>query len=211
MIEGILIAIAVSIDSLSVGVAYGIKKIKVPLHSLIVLDIISILLLSIGFFLGNMMIRVIPPYMTELIGASMLICLGIWLLLQGWLEYKFPRQDIKNPISIAIISIQSLGIAINIFRDPSQADLDTSGIIDTREAVLLGLALAIDSLAIGVAVSLNSISIILFTVVLVGILNLVFLLSGIYLGNKYLSNRFRQKTAFVPGCILILLGLVRLF
>lgn len=211
MIEGLLIAIAISMDSFSVGVAYGIKDIKVPLHSLVVLDIISVTLLSLGLFAGNLLTRLIPQIATNLVGAGILLIIGLWFLIQGWLNYRFPKEKVHEPTSIAIISINSLGIAINVLRDPSKIDLDISGVIDTKEAIVLGIALAIDSLAIGIAVSLSSFSTILLTLLLVAILNLVFLLSGIHVGKNYIASRLKEKTSFIPGCILVILGLTRLF
>ncbi|SCY82866.1 sporulation membrane protein YtaF [Alkaliphilus peptidifermentans] len=211
MLQAILIAIAISIDSFSVGFAYGVRNIKVPLHSLIILDLISVSLLSIGFFAGNLLTRYFPPAIAELSGAIIIIGIGIWYLIQGWLNHRYPPCELRNPTSIAIISIKSLGIAINVLRDPSKVDCDISGIIDTKEAILLGFALAVDSLAVGVAVSIASISLISLTLILVAIMNLLFLIIGINLGNKLLSNRFRDKTSFIPGCILILLGLLRIF
>lgn len=210
MLEGLLIAIAISIDSLSVGIAYGVKKIKVPFLSLIILDILSVTLLGLGFFAGNILIRLIPEIWTLVISSGILITMGIYLLTQGWINYKFPPENIISPTQIAVISIESLGIAINVLRDPSRVDLDISGTIDTKEAVLLGIALAIDSLAVGVAVALSSIYIIIFTLFLVGAINLIFLLTGITFGRKFVAHKFKEKAAFIPGCILIILGLMRL-
>lgn len=210
MLQCFLIALAISIDSFSVGMAYGIKNIRVPLRSILILDIISIILLSIGFFAGNILTKLYPAFLTSFLGSLILFTIGLWYIVQGWLNCKYPKDPTKEPISIAIISIKSLGIAINIMRDPSRVDLDTSGVIDTREAVLLGFALAVDSLAVGLVVSLSSIYLILITLVMVGILNLLLLVTGIYFGKKYLMDRLREKTAFVPGFILILISLIRL-
>lgn len=210
MLQSFLIAIAISMDSFSVGVAYGIKNIKVPLRSLIILDCISVILLSFGFFSGKLLAKLVPQILTNFIGAGILLCIGTWFLIQGWLNYKFPKEKVNQPTSIAVISIDSLGIAINILRDPSKVDLDISGVIDTKEAIVLGIALAFDSLAIGVAVSLSSISAILLALLLVAVLNLIFLLSGIYIGKNYILYRVKEKTSFIPGCILVILGLARL-
>lgn len=210
MLQCFLIALAISIDSFSVGMAYGIKNIRVPLKSILILDIISITLLSIGFFAGNMLSKLYPTFLTSLLGSLILFAIGVWYIFQGWLNLKYPKNPSEEPISIAIISIKSLGIAINIMRDPSMVDLDISGTIDTREAVLLGFALAVDSLAVGLVVSLSSIYLILMTLVMVGILNLLLLVTGIFFGKKYLMGHLRDKTAFVPGFILILISLMRL-
>ncbi|QUH25521.1 sporulation membrane protein YtaF [Serpentinicella alkaliphila] len=210
MLESILIAIAISIDSLSVGIAYGVKKIKVPFPSLIILDILSVTLLGLGFFAGNILLKLVPEIWTQVIGGGILFIMGSYLLIQGWINYKYPSENIVGPTPIAVISIESLGIAINILRDPSRVDLDISGIIDTKEAVLLGIALAIDSLAVGVAVAVPSIYLIIFTLLLVAIINIVFILIGITIGKNLIANKFKEKTAFLPGFILISLGLFRL-
>lgn len=211
MLECILIAIAISIDSLSVGIAYGVKKIKVPILSLLILDVLSVTFLGLGFLTGNILLKLVPPIWTQVIGGGILFIMGSYLLIQGWINYKYPTANISEPTQIAVISIESLGLAINILRDPSRIDMDTSGCIDTKEAVLLGIALAIDSLAVGIAVGLSSISLILFTLLLVGVINLVFLLTGIAFGRRYIANKLKEKAAFLPGCILITLGLMRLF
>ncbi len=211
MLQCFLIALAISIDSFSVGIAYGIKNIKVPLRSILILDVISITLLSIGFFAGNVLTRYMPSLLTNILGACILFIIGLWYVVQGWLNYKYPKERTKEAVSIAMISINSLGIAINIMRDPSRVDLDISGVIDTREAILLGFALAADSLAVGLVVALSSLTMILLTLLLVGILNLLLLKTGINFGKKYLSYQFRDKTAFIPGIILITLALIRLF
>lgn len=210
MLEGILIAIAISIDSLSVGIAYGVKKIKVPILSLIILDLLSVTLLGLGFFAGNLLLQIVPEILTQIIGGSILIIMGSYLLTQGWINYKYPPDKITGPTQIAVISIESLGIAINVLRDPSRIDLDVSGTIDTKEAVLLGIALAIDSLAVGVAVALSSISLIIFTLSLVAVINLVFLLIGINFGKNFIANKLKEKAAFIPGLILITLGVMNL-
>lgn len=210
MLQCFLIAITISMDGLSVGIAYGIKNITIPLYSLLVLDIISAILLSLGFFTGHLLIKLISKNFVHLLGVVILLLIGLWFLIQAWLNYKFPKNKISDPVSIAVISIDSLGIAINILRDPSKVDLDVSGIIDTKEAILLGMALSIDSLAIGVAVALPTTIAILHTIILVLILNLAFILLGIYIGRNCISSKLREKSTLIPGCLLIILGLSKL-
>ncbi len=211
MLQAFFIAAALSIDSFSVGVAFGIKNIKVPLGSILVLDLISVLLLGCGFFTGNYLSRLLPPRTTEFLGSFIILIIGIWYLAQGYLNHRYPREKLTEAMAIATISIKSLGIAINILRDPTQIDLDVSGIIDTKEAVLLGFALAVDSLAVGVALSITSISLILLTLFLAAVMNLTLLIIGMILGRHYLGLHLGEKTAFVPGIILIVMGLVRFF
>ncbi|KAB3528801.1 sporulation membrane protein YtaF [Alkaliphilus serpentinus] len=210
MLQAIMIAFAISVDSFSVGVAYGVKNIKVPLPSIFILDIISVVLLALGLFTGNLLTRIFPPIVTNLLGSIIIIVIGIWFLIEGWLNYKFPKEKIQQQATIAFISIKSLGIAISVLRNPSGADLDVSGTIDTKEAMLLGFALAIDSLAVGIVVSINSLAIILSALVLVATMNFLFLLMGIFIGKRFLMKSLKEKTSLVPGFILIILGIIRL-
>ncbi|WP_026477526.1 sporulation membrane protein YtaF [Alkaliphilus transvaalensis] len=211
MLQGILIAIAISIDSFSVGVAYGIRDIKVPLRSVLILDFISVALLSIGFFAGNLLSRFVLPGTSEILGAITILIIGLWYFTQGWLNYKFPTNQSDEVTSIATFSIKSLGVAINILRSPFDADLDISGEIDTKEAILLGFALAIDSLAVGVAVSISSFTIIFVTLGIVAVMNLLLLFTGMHLGKQFLATHLGKRTPLIPGIILITLGFIRLF
>lgn len=211
MLQAFFIAAAVSIDSFSVGVAFGIKRIKVPLRSIVVLNFISVLLLGCGFFAGNFLSRFLPPRSTNLLGSFIILLIGIWYLIQGYLNHRYPRESLAEATAIATISIKSLGIAINILRDPTQIDLDISGVIDIKEAVILGFALAVDSLAVGIALSITSIAAIVLTLLIAAIMNFILLLFGIHLGKRYLGIHLGERTAVVPGIILIVMGLIRLF
>lgn len=210
MLQALFIAIALSIDSFSTGIAFGIKGIRVPFRSILVLDLISILLLGSSFFMGKIIKGMLPIPFTDYLSFGILFMIGLWYLIQGYLNYRYPKDQLTESIPIATLSIRSLGIAINVIRDPLQTDLDTSGTIDTKEAILLGLGLAIDSLAVGIALSITSMTIIFIILGLVSLMNLVFLLGGIALGKHYLGSRLKAKATFVPGLILLSMALIRL-
>ena len=64
-------------------------------------------------------------------------------MLLGWLENR--RQALRkkgaHPQVLARQRLRSLGIAVQVLQEPAYADRDHSGIIEPKEALLLGVAL----------------------------------------------------------------------
>ena len=58
-------------------------------------------------------------------------------------------SDKKSKEAVAVFRIRPLGLVVKILREPTVADTDTSGMIDIKEALLLGSALALDALGAG--------------------------------------------------------------
>ena len=53
LISSILFGLAVSADGFAAGMAYGVKKIKIPIFSLLVIALASALAVSISMFCGR--------------------------------------------------------------------------------------------------------------------------------------------------------------
>ena len=116
----ILLALSVSIDSLSIGISYGIKKTKINNMSNIILFAISFCITCGSIFLGHYISALFSPTASTILGSSFLIILGVYNI------YK----TINNPIT--------------------DYDIDHSNNIDAKEAIFLGLALSIDSACVGI-------------------------------------------------------------
>ncbi len=110
---------------------------------------------------------------------------------------------------MAQIRIKTLGLVIRVLREPHQADLDKSGTISTREALLLGAALAMDALGAGFAVSMLGFGVI-STALMVGVGHLLLTYSGLYTGRSLGNTAWGSHLAALPGCILITMGLFKL-
>ena len=61
ILQALLIVAAVSADSLVSGFAYGTRKIRIPIMSVVVINIICSGILAVALFLGN----IIQPYLSE--------------------------------------------------------------------------------------------------------------------------------------------------
>ena len=116
----ILLALSVSIDSLGIGIPYGLKKTKITIISNIILFAISFCITCGSIFLGHYISALFSPTASTILGSSFLIILGVYNI------YK----TINNPIT--------------------DYDIDHSNNIDAKEAIFLGLALSIDSACVGI-------------------------------------------------------------
>ncbi|MEW5898659.1 MAG: manganese efflux pump, partial [Bacillota bacterium] len=85
-----------------------------------------------------------------------------------------------------------------------------SGEISAREAFLLGFALAMDSFGAGFAACLLGFDLVL-TAALVGIGHILLTYLGLLAGRGFSTTWLGKQFSVLPGCILILLGLAKLW
>ena len=142
----ILLSVSLSMDSLGIGISYGIRKIKVPWSAKLIICVISVIFTAIAVTLGNIILIVVPQKAAEIIGSLMLAFLGLFIILSALL----PKREKKTKSSRSIV-LKPLGITIKIIKNPVSCDFDKSKHIDIIEAIYLGTALSIDSFAAGVS------------------------------------------------------------
>lgn len=76
----VMLALAVSLDSLSVGVTYGLRKMKFPLSSMIVIALFSGAMLLVSMYVGTFLISWLPVRVEQSLAAFILIALGVWAI-----------------------------------------------------------------------------------------------------------------------------------
>ncbi|MBP2633796.1 MAG: hypothetical protein H6Q70_4424 [Firmicutes bacterium] len=205
----ILLGIAVSIDGFFAGIAYGLKNIRVSFLALSLIGFVTLVCTTLAMHSASLLLAFINPSITTLCGALLLIAIGSMSLLHQYLV-KAPINEtvttIKTPTKITI----SLGrLVISIMAKPECADMDCSNHLNKTEALLLGLALGIDNMIATFAVGLTT-ALQFYTPIVMCVIQSSIVWSGIYLAKKIISDHMKQKIAYAPGCVLILLGLIRL-
>ena len=115
ILKCILLALSASIDALSLGITYGIKKTKMSKAGNIIIFVTLLVLTGISVLIGHYLSILFSPTFSVLLGSSLLILLGIYNI------YKA-----KNNVS-------------------TNFDTDNSNYIDEKEAFMLGLAVAVDA------------------------------------------------------------------
>lgn len=211
----ITLSTSLSIDALGVGLAYGINRVRIPIRSKLIICFFSIIYSGISLFLGKSLAKIIPPSVSGYLGVVILFAMGITLVTKVILNNKDEssiNSDSNNEDKTLYKAVvRSLGITIQIIKNPMKGDIDKSGTIDVLESIMLGLALSVDSIGVGIGSALlgfYSIGIPLC----VGIFQLMFLSFGLYIGDKLNRRKNVNKDALelLPGMLLICLALARI-
>ena len=119
LINSLVLSLSSSIDSLGIGITYGIKNTKISILAKIVLLVISFTISVLSVWFGNIIKTIFPDFVTKLIGNIILIAMGIFV---------FHQAIRKNEMNF---------------------DLDFSNSIDGKEALFLRFALSLDCFCIG--------------------------------------------------------------
>lgn len=225
----LLLAFAVSLDGLGVGVTYGLRRIRIPLLSVIIIVLCSGLVVWVSMGIGAVLTDYMSPQVSKWIGACLLILIGCWALYQLWRrrfdhsedgeaedghngQEAVPETGLgmrRTARTILIVELKRLGLVIQILRTPQIADVDRSGIISASEAVLLGFALSLDSMGAGLGAAMIGFSPLLTSAV-ISIACGLFLLGGMQLGFRLASMRGVRALSVLPGVMLIAMGLIKL-
>lgn len=206
MLNYIMLALSVSIDSLGIGITYGLKQTRINMYAKMILFFISFIITSLSVLLGNFISSFLSPTISKIFGSLILICIGIMIIYQ---VYK-PSVARKKTKTYNIL-LKSLGITIKIIHDPMYSDLDYSKVIDAKESFYLGFALSLDSIGIGIAGSILVNNFILFSL-FVSSFQLLFLTIGNMVG-KIVSKKLQFPDNIwnlISGILLILIGLSKI-
>lgn len=210
-----ILALAVSLDGFGVGIMYGLRKIKIPLVSIIIIAICSGAIIFISMQMGVFLLKFLPPFIAKLIGSLILVSIGIWAIIQ----MKIQRKNDKEREPVAIISdekktivhieLKRIGLVIEILKKPVKADVDRSGVISASEAAFLGIALSLDAFGAGIGAALIGFSPLLTSVV-IALSSGCFILLGLRTGYIFSETIWIRRLTVLPGIILIVMGLIKL-
>ncbi|TLS48423.1 sporulation membrane protein YtaF [Paenibacillus antri] len=227
------LALAVSLDGLSAGMMYGIRKIRIPAYSIGIVSLLSAFVLFGSMAVGGLFVEWLPERAARWTGAAILIAIGAWAIVQMLLtsrresaagddpskpsgaDASAPAEATPAEASAAAEKtvlqweIRQFGLIIRIWRTPSMADMDRSGVITASEAVLLGIALSLDSLGAGVGAALIGFPPVA-TSLMIGAACGACIAIGVKLGFLLSGWRWIGKLTLLPGCILIVMGFMKL-
>lgn len=218
----LIFAVAVSLDQFCVGISYGIRKIRISPLPLSVLSLTSTVVILISMLFGHIVAGYVSVKAAGLIGAVILISVGLWILVRTWQSHRAEQQVVQQAgpqaelqgRTLLEIHLRPLGLVIRILKEPAEADLDKSGTISIYEAVLLGLALAMDSLGAGFGLAMTGFESLLTPVVIaiaVGLASFTLVGMGRLLGSRCAAGWLGDRAGTIQGWVLIGLGLMRAF
>lgn len=208
----IFLAIAVSLDNCSVGMTYGMKKIRIPFRSIVIIAFCSVLSLSVGMLFGYVGGQVLNDSWTGKLGGAILITLGISMTYQFFKQEKEDEASLSEKDNTVLFQweIKSLGIVIHILKRPLSADFDQSGTITGLEAFFLGLALSLDAFGAGIGAAMLHYPVLLLGFSIMG-MSTLFLYVGLKAGHLLSDTVFIKGISFIPGVVLIIIGCFKIY
>lgn len=182
----ILIGIASNLDNLGIGLAYGMKRTKIPLVSNLTIAIMSMIATYIAVRAGSMILTYISTELASLLGSLLLCAIGLWTLLSNTLSRK------------------------KILENPENFDMDQNHIISFREAIPLGCILCLNCLAGGIAIGANGISAI-WTVLSIGFFSVLSIGIGSHFGILLTKTFIGKYSTAISGWLILLIGIFEMF
>jgi putative sporulation protein YtaF len=207
----LLLSLGLSADGFLAGISYGIRGISIPPRSLGIAGLCTLVGISLSMALGELVSDLLQPPVARGLGGAALVCLGLWQLWQGYIEYRrrvASRMGGDGGALLARWHLRPLGIVIQILHEPARADRDQSGSIDPGEAVALGVALGLDTLAAGFAASMTGVGPLLVAMVPLGLVVLIRL--GLLLGRTWGGCMAGARSFLLPSVLLIVIGLLQM-
>ncbi|WP_156320880.1 sporulation membrane protein YtaF [Bacillus sp. JCM 19041] len=203
----IMLAVALSLDSFGVGLTYGMRRIKIPLLSLLFIAACSGASILIAMSVGTALSAWLSPQFAEATGAIILIVIGCWALFE---TYRPKKERVEKSGRTGVdFTIRMFGFVIHILRDPETADIDSSGTVTGKEAFLLGLALSLDAFGAGIAAALMGFSPVGLALS-VAVLSALFVSLGTFGGYQMAHLKWVRRMSFIPGLLLIIIGVLKL-
>lgn len=186
LVSSVLFALSANIDTLIVGISYGIKKERVPFAESIVISLITFAGTMFSIYMGLQLTLFIPPGIARRIGCIVLIILGLYYTIKSMIEYrqgKLPPDDWDNP-------------------DEKPPDKT----ISLREAILIACALTVNNMGMGIGASISGMKLIPTSIATL-LICMFFLYAGNKIGRIGVSGVLKRWAGPVSGMILIILGL----
>jgi putative sporulation protein YtaF len=201
------LALACSLDNIGIGIAYGVRKLSIPFGTNLLIAVLTAGGTLVALLGGHLVTKLIHPQSAILVGAVIIILAGAWVVLQETI-WRQPAKPLEELQLIALAGVPEVSLLKKIFMildNPFIADQDFSGHIVLKEGIILGLALLLNNLPIGVVAGLLGLSPFLITVSLI-IMSILTIWIGISMGYCLGTHWLGLLSGPVSGVILILIG-----
>ena len=108
IIESLLIALAICMDSFAIGLSYGFKGIIVSKKPIIIINLITIVSLVASMYLGNIATQFLNDKLASLISFLIFISLGLFIIVQGYINYLIKKSKAIMIIVLSILNCLAL-------------------------------------------------------------------------------------------------------
>jgi putative Mn2+ efflux pump MntP len=210
-----------------------LRRIRIPFLSVFIIACCSGFIIWLSMQLGGWLTGFLSEFAARLIGACVLIVIGGWALFQlkrgkpydeanermeavrdesaagSSFQAKPHIEELSKTALVVMVELKRLGLVIQILRTPQAADVDKSGTISASEAVMLGVALSLDAFGAGLGAAMIGLPALL-TSLTIAAASALFLMGGIHFGFRFSTWKGMQTLSFLPGILLIMMGIMKL-
>lgn len=201
----VLFTAALSLDALAAGILYGTDNVRIPLSSLAVISGLSSGILVLFLLFGSWFQGFLPSGLPSFLCCIILTGLGCIKLFDGALK-SLIRHCSANEKKVTF-SLSRLTFLLTIYADPAAANGPDISILSPKEALSLGIALALDSAAAGFGAGMTSLRLpaaLLLTLFFTG----AALSGGSFLGRR-LAGHCPFQLSWLSGLLLLLLAYLK--
>lgn len=191
----VFVGVIANVDNLVIGFSYGIKKTKIPFLSNMIIALMSVLCSLVALLTGHWLSTFLKPSLAGMFGGILLIVIGG---LSIWSTFYERRQKINEDSSNFV----------KVMYEPKTADLDLNNKISIKESILLGFALALNSISTSFSVGLTDPSVMAY-LLSIGFFSLLSIWFGVSIGDK-VKGALKNMEIYAPiisGLLLFLIGL----
>ena len=155
MLQEIILAVIISIDTFLAAAAYRSGNIKIPPLSAVVINAVGAAALGLSLMLSDMISRIISTELCSIFGFIILTAIGIITVFKSMIRSLVRRLSERGELSL---HTGSSGIIVKLYLDDTAADFDCSKTLSLKEAAALALAGSLDSVSTGLSVGFNEIN-----------------------------------------------------
>ena len=189
------LAFSSSLDNFGVGIAYGIRNIRISWISNLVIAVICFLFSMAGIVFGLWLAKILPGILPTIVGGFLLLIIGLRIVLLAVPRKKQTASGENNEPRTHATSIKE------ILEHPEIADADKSGEIGFGESIVLGIALSANALTNGLGAGLLGLSPLAISLTAAGG-SFITVWSGALLGKRVANVRIGSFTLGEVGTAL---------
>ncbi|MBM7645639.1 putative sporulation protein YtaF [Scopulibacillus daqui] len=190
----VLLGVAANLDNLGIAISYGMKKVKIPYFSNLIISIVTIILAGISLITGEVITNFVSQDIANALGGGLLIIIGgftIWSIIHDGAKKNNEQLDSSF---------------IKILGNPDQGDLDEDRIISKIEAILIGIALSLNAMSVSFSSSLTSIHSYIFLFI-IGLFSFISIEMGQRIGKQAYQTVIGPYSQLIAGLVLIGIGI----
>ncbi|MGL5417691.1 MAG: manganese efflux pump MntP family protein [Clostridium sp.] len=187
VLTAFLFSLSSNLDNLVIGISYGIKKEEIPLVQNIIIGVIIFIITFIAMIFGKFIERYIPKSFGNFLGAIVIIFMGIYFIIMSIKDVKKKKKTTEN-----------FHEEVNVKKN-----------ISIKDSLILGGALGVNNLAVGVAASvmgLNVWIVCLFTF----ITSILTIIIGEQVGDHVIGKLIGKYDDLISGLLLVVLGIIEI-